>query len=264
MYKIIGIVLGFLFGFGFLGAFIGYLIGSSIDRTKDFGIGGINPLSNSHRKIIFLETTFTLMGKLAKVDGHISKDEIAHVEQFIKKMGMTPEHRKQAIEQFKRGSAPEFDITETLDTFMATCGQTLNLKQVLIMYLSIMAFADGKLDSAEEQLLKTVANRLGYSDADFEQMLEMLINQSHFSQGSQRKAASPSALDDAYKALGVSKDNSDKEIKTAYRKLMSQYHPDKLIGQGLPEDMIAVATEQAKEIQVAYDLIKKHREASKS
>ena len=40
---------------------------------------------------------------------------------------------------------------------------------------------------------------------------------------------------------------------------MSQYHPDKLIGQGLPEDMIKVATEQAKEVQVAYDLIKKHR-----
>jgi DnaJ like chaperone protein len=41
---------------------------------------------------------------------------------------------------------------------------------------------------------------------------------------------------------------------------MSQYHPDKLMGQGVPEDMIAVATEQAKEIQLAYDLIKKHRE----
>jgi DnaJ like chaperone protein len=67
------------------------------------------------------------------------------------------------------------------------------------------------------------------------------------------------ALDDAYKALGVSKDSSDAEIKRAYRKLMSQYHPDKLIGQGMPEDMIAMATEQAKDIQLAYDLIKKQR-----
>ena len=64
----------------------------------------------------------------------------------------------------------------------------------------------------------------------------------------------------SYKALGVSRDSSDKEIKRAYRKLMSQYHPDKLMGQGLPEDMISVATEQAKEVQTAYDLIKKHRE----
>jgi len=55
-------------------------------------------------------------------------------------------------------------------------------------------------------------------------------------------------------------EQSDQEIKRAYRKLMSQYHPDKLIGQGVPEDMIKVATEQAQEIQVAYDLIKKHRD----
>ena len=69
----------------------------------------------------------------------------------------------------------------------------------------------------------------------------------------------PFALDDAYKALGVTKESSDAEIKRAYRKLISQYHPDKLMGQGLPEDMVAMATEQAKEIQLAYDLIKKSR-----
>jgi hypothetical protein len=49
------------------------------------------------------------------------------------------------------------------------------------------------------------------------------------------------------------------EIKRAYRKLMSQYHPDKLTGQGLPDDMIAMATEKTKEIQLAYDLIQKRR-----
>ena len=84
----------------------------------------------------------------------------------------------------------------------------------------------------------------------------MVLNQSHFSAGQTNSA---SALDEAYKALGVTKDNTDQEIKRAYRKLISQYHPDKLIGQGLPEDMIAMATEQAKEIQLAHDLIKQSR-----
>ena len=125
------------------------------------------------------------------------------------------------------------------------------------MYLMVMALADGKLDPAEKDMLEHVSIRLGYSRAEFNQMLEMVLNQSHFAGG---QANSASALEDAYKALGVSKDNTDQEIKRAYRKLMSQYHPDKLIGQGLPEDMIAVATEQAKEIQVAYDLIKKSRQ----
>jgi DnaJ like chaperone protein len=59
--------------------------------------------------------------------------------------------------------------------------------------------------------------------------------------------------------LGVSKESSDQEIKRAYRKLMSQYHPDKLMGQGVPQDMINMATAQTQEIQTAYDLIKKSR-----
>jgi len=170
---------------------------------------------------------------------------------------MSPEHRKLAIEQFKRGSVADFDINTTLDEFMASCGHTSNLKQVLLMYLTVMALADGKLDPAEQELLEKIALRLNYSIAEFNQMLDMVLNQSHFAHGGGTQSAS--ALEDAYKALGVTKENSDQEIKRAYRKLMSQYHPDKLIGQGLPEDMIAVATEQAKEIQVAYDLIKKNR-----
>ncbi len=255
MFKFIGLILGFYF-LGFFGGFLGYLVGSSIDRAKDYGLGGINPLGTGQRRAVFIETVFVLMGKLAKADGHISKDEINHVEQFIQQMGMSAEHRSEAITQFKRGSTADFDITNTLDQFMTACGHTLNLKQVLLMYLIVMALADGKLDSAEQALLEKIALRLGYSSTEFKQLLDMVLNQSHFAGG---QVHSATALEDAYKALGVSKDNTNQEIKRAYRKLMSQYHPDKLIGQGLPEDMIAVATEQAQEIQVAYDLIKKQR-----
>lgn len=262
MFKII-LALGgfFLLGHSFFGGFLGYLIGSSIDRAQRYGMGGINPLGTSKRQAVFLETVFVLMGKLAKSDGHISESEIAHVEAFIKKNGMSAEHRRQAIEQFKLGSTANLDMTATLNQFMAACGHTLHLKQVLLMYLIVMALADGKLDSAEQTLLEKIALQLGYSLAQFKQMLEMVLNQAHFSQGGQKYASQNStlALEDAYKALGVTKSHTDKEIKRAYRKLISQYHPDKLIGQGLPEDMIAVATEQAKEIQVAYDLIKKQR-----
>ena len=238
--------------------FVGYFIGSSIDRAKDYGIGGINPLANGQRKEAFLETLFALMGSLAKADGHISKDEINHVEAFIQKMGMEAEHRKIAIDQFKRGSATHFKIDATLDHFMSVCGSTLNLKQTLLMYLIVLALADGKMDPAEQEMLEHISIRLGYSRSEFNHVLEMVLNQSHFSSGHAPKN-SASALEDAYKALGVTKTNTDQEIKRAYRKLMSQNHPDKLMGQGLPDDMIAVATEKAQEIQVAYDLIKSAR-----
>ncbi|MGJ8619869.1 MAG: co-chaperone DjlA [Methylophilaceae bacterium] len=255
MYKIIIALAGYYF-FGFFGALIGYFIGSSIDRAKNYGVGGMNPFGADQRKAVFFETVFVLMGKLAKADGLITKDEIDHVEIFIKKMGMTTAHREQAIAQFKRGSAEDFDIKETLDTFMTACGQTLNLKQMLMVYSIVMALADGKLDNAELALLEKIALHLGYNKAAFQQLLDMVLNQAHFATG---QPASATALADAYKALGVTEKNTNQEIKRAYRKLMSQYHPDKLIGQGLPEDMIAVATEQAKEIQVAYDLIKESR-----
>ena len=140
---------------------------------------------------------------------------------------------------------------------MAVCGNTRNLKQMLLVYLSVMALADGHFHPAEEALLTDLAARLGYDQAAFRHMLDMVLNQTHFAGGG--KATTAAALDDAYKALGVTKDSTDAEIKRAYRKLMSQYHPDKLIGQGVPEDMIAMATEQAKEIQIAYDLVKKSR-----
>jgi len=247
--------------FGFFGALIGYFIGGSIDRARSLGIGGINPLGTGQRRDVFLETVFTLMGKLAKADGVITKDEIDHVELFIEKVGMTAEHRARAITQFKRGSATDFDVATALNTFMDACGQTLNLKQMVLVYLIMMAFADGVLDKAEVALLEQIASRLGYSNAQFQQLLEMVLNQSHFSSGagSASQAASTNTLAGAYKAIGVTESNTDKEVKRSYRKLMSQYHPDKLIGQGLPEDMIAVATEKAKEIQVAYDLIKERR-----
>jgi len=255
VYKIIVALAGYYF-FGFFGGIIGYLIGGSIDRAKSYGVGGVNPFGAGQRKEVFLETVFVLMGKLAKADGVITKDEIDHVELFIEKMGMTAEHRDKAIAQFKRGSATDFEITEMLKIFMAACGQTLNLKQMVLVYLIVMAIADGKLDDTEVVLLEQIASHLGYSKTQFQQLLEMVLNQSHFGAG---QSHSTTVLADAYKALGVTEKNTDQEIKRSYRKLMSQYHPDKLIGQGLPEDMIAVATEKAKEIQIAYDLIKEQR-----
>jgi DnaJ like chaperone protein len=257
VFKLIGVIAGYLL-FGFFGALFGLFVGSFFDRMRVYGSGGMNPLQNALRQAVFLETVFISMGKLAKADGHVSQDEIDHVEQFMQKLNMTEIHRQQAIKLFKQGADPAFDIVPTYKRFMAVCGHTKNLREVLLVYLIVMALADGHFHPAEETLLAGIATHLGYDHASFRRMLDMVLNQSHFGGG---QANTAEALDDAYKALGVSKESSDAEIKRAYRKLMSQYHPDKLMGQGVPEDMIAMATEQAKEIQVAYDLIKKSRNA---
>ena len=124
------------------------------------------------------------------------------------------------------------------------------------MYLIVMALADNNLDLAEEKFLEKVALRLGYSQAEFKNLLEMTLNQGRFSENS---PTSESGIADAYKALGVSKTCTDQELKKAYRKLMSQHHPDKLVAKGLPEEMIKIANDKTQEIISAYELIKKHR-----
>lgn len=255
MFKLIGIAAGYYF-FGWWGVFPGLIVGAVIDRIRAFGQGALNPMQNAVRQAVFLETVFILMGKLAKADGRVSEEEIAHVEQFMQKLGMTEDHRQLAIAWFKKGADPEFDIEQTYKKFLAYCGHTRNLREVLLVYLIVMALADGHFHPEEEKLLSDIAGRLGFGPNAFKHLMDMVLNQSHFAAG---QADSVAVLEDAYKALGVAKASSDAEIKRAYRKLMSQYHPDKLMGQGVPEDMIKMATEQAKEIQVAYDLIRKSR-----
>lgn len=255
MFKLIGVFLGYYL-LGFWGALLGFFAGSFFDRVRIYGSGAANPLQNALRQAVFLETVFISMGKLAKADGHVSQDEIDHVEQFMQKLGMTEQHRQQAIVLFKKGADPAFDIKATYERFMSICGHTKDLKQVLLIYLIVMALADGHFHPAEEALLLDIAARLGFDRTAFLHLKDMVMNQSHFGGPLVDTADS---LEDAYKALGVTKESSDAEIKRAYRKLMSQHHPDKLIGQGMPADMVAMATEQAKEIQLAHDLIKRHR-----
>lgn len=260
MLKFILPLLAFFFGFGFFGILVAWFLGSSLDRFFSLGLGAMNPLTNVKRQTIFMETVFLLKGKLAKADGHISQDEISHVEQFMAQLGMTVEHRQKAVNLFKKGSTAGFSIDPVLDEFLIVCGHTKNLKQLLLVFLIAMALADGVVDQAEDSLLRTVAERLGFSSIEYERLIAMAKSQSHFAGGG-GSATTASDLDDAYSALGVSAESTDHEIKRAYRKLMSQYHPDKLMGQGVPEDMIQVATEKTQEVQSAYDLIKKYRKS---
>jgi DnaJ like chaperone protein len=255
VFKLIGIAVGFYL-WGWFGAVLCFILGAVIDRIRALGQGALNPLHAAVRQTVFLETVFIAMGRLAKADGRVSEAEIAHAEVLMQKLGMTPEHRRQAIALFKQGAAGEADMYAACRKFMSVCGHTHHLKEMLLVYLIVMAMADGEYHPEEEKLLTEIAGYLGYGPEAFKRLLDMVVNQTHFAGG---QVATETALDDAYKALGVGRDSSDAEVKRAYRKLMSKYHPDKLMGQGLPEDMIKVATEQAKDIQLAYDLISRQR-----
>ena len=83
--------------------------------------------------------------------------------------------------------------------------------------------------------------------------------QRSFGQGRQAPRSEETALEEAYKALGIAASATDKEVKTAYRRLINQHHPDKLASKGLPESMQEVAKEKTREIRTAYERIRDHR-----
>lgn len=260
--KIIGAVLGWYIGgplLALLGLGVGHLFDKGYNQIQAEG----SPERRREIEQTFFDTVFRLLGHLAKADGRVSESEIKQAEGYMDELGLTPEHRQQAIARFKEGVAKGFEPDAQLAHFRDVCGQRANLVRMLLIYLVNMALADGELDEQEVQVLRQVALGLGMNNAMFEQLLRMIQAQNSFRgyqhQGGAAQATSRDQLTQAYDALGVSPDASDAEVKKAYRKLMSEYHPDKLIGQGLPEDMIKEATERAQEIRTAYDLIKQER-----
>lgn len=257
-----GKIIAGLIGFSALGP-LGLLIGLYVGHQFDKGLGGFRPMSAEQQKEVrdsYFRTVFSLLGNLAKADGRISQAEIALAEALMGKMGLSSAHRKEAIELFKGGAKGDFSLDKTLDSFMATCGRHNNLKRSLLNDLISLAIADGELHRAEQDLLRTIAGRLGFSAALFDQFIAMIKAQAQFKDstgggGSYKAQTSANQLSAAYTALGVEQSSSDSQIKRAYRKLISENHPDKLIGQGMPEDMVKLATERTQEIQTAYDLI---------
>jgi len=258
---------------GFIGLFVGAFIsfklsGGLIGQLSGFGnVGGITGIK-TEKQSLFFKTAFSLMGTLAKADGRVSEQEIAHVEKFMTQLNMSTKNRKQAINHFKEGSKADFEIEALIRKFNTVTAASPNLKQMLMVYLVRVALADGQLHPKETELLREIATQLGYSEQAFEQFMAMLQGQDQFAGGAYQRGGSSagmggytsaSAIDSAYQAIGVSKDDTDANIKKAYRRLVREYHPDKLMGQGLPEAMIKEATERSQEIQTAYDLIKKSR-----
>ena len=262
--------IGYLIGH-WVGLAIGLLAGHWIDR-KVMMVQAWNPLrpwrpgEQAAITEVLLDTAFALMGHLAKSDGRVSEAEIAQAEALMSRMGLNEEQRHRARERFRDGKSPDFPLDDTVKAFSHRIRHRRHLMLVFLEMLLSAALADGVLSSEEEQILMRVADGLGVPPQHFQQIMRMLAAQARFQTGAGGPGAGPgagpasaTALEDAYDVLGVSASASDAEIKKSYRRLMSQHHPDKLAAQGVPDEMIRVATEKSARISSAYDLIKKHR-----
>lgn len=257
--KLVAGLIGLLVA-GPLGLLLGLLLGHAFDRgllrTLQFG----SPERIARIQKSFFDTCFLLLGHVAKADGRISEREVEHTETLFRQMGLDGEQRQEAIRLFKQGAAQGFDPGPVIAEFLHVCHGQRRLTQTLLLFLISLALADHALEPAEREVLGRLAGLLGYSEAQLDQLLNMARAQEHFHGERGATGVQPgTSLDDAYAALGVSPDVDERHLKRAYRKLMSEHHPDKLIARGVPEDMLKVATERAQEIQGAYDMIRRSR-----
>ena len=252
--TLIGGTLGFMFG-GPLGALLGAALGRNFDhgikitdQHGDFGAG-----QQERVQAAFFTTTFSVMGHIAKADGKVTADEIAATEAIMGRMQLNALQRKAAIKLFNEGKKDDFPLHDVLQQFRHECLRRRNLVQMFLEIQISTAMADGHLHSSEKRIIYSIGEQLGFDHASIEHLFS--FSGSGQSPGGHRRAP----LSSAYKVLGIDKGASDAEVKKAYRRLMSQHHPDKLIARGLPEEMIKLATEKTQQIKAAYEQIKESR-----
>ena len=262
--KVMGGTFGFMLG-GPLGAILGTAVGHQFDKGKESAERlSYEPGDQQRIQMAFFTATFSVMGHIAKADGRVSVEEIKLAKSVMDKMDLTDNLRQTAMRLFSEGKSADFPLDAALDQFRRECHRSTNLMRMFIEIELQIAFADGVLSQAEEQLLLHICERLGFSRFQFQSLKAIFQAQQRFSGGWEeaRKQAGVStrpSLNDAYAVLGLKADATDSEVKRAYRRLISQHHPDKLVAKGLPEEMMKIATEKTQQIRKAYELIQKSR-----
>lgn len=281
--QFIGKILGFMLGYKLFGGFFGCILGVFIGHWADKKLYELGSVSSSifgkplTRQSLFMQTTFAVLGHLAKSKGRVTEDDIQLARNLMATLKLDQANQQLAQKAFTLGKEADFPLRKVIQEFREACGQRSDLLRFFVEVQMQAALQDGNLEQAEQQILFTIAETIGMSRMQFEQMLAMVAAAQRFrsgyyqqqggyqqqsgyqrgSYGGYQQASNAPTLEDAYKVLGVTANDDQNTVKRAYRKLMNEHHPDKLVAKGLPPEMMEVAKEKAQQIQAAYDLINK-------
>lgn len=275
--KFLGLIIGWKLG-GFFGAICGVILGHLGDK-KLYELGTVNSTffkSKITRQLLFMQTTFAVLGHLSKAKGRVTEEDIQLALSLMQQMQLDDSNRRLAQDAFNRGKDADFPLRQVIREFRLGCGQRADLLRMFLYVQVQAAFVDSELDPAEKEILYIVAEELGLSRFQFEQMLAMEFAARQFSRGGYQHQGyqgnyqyqqqggqqyggyqqhSGPTVEDAYQVLGVSATDDQQTVKRAYRRLMNENHPDKLVAKGLPKEMLEMAKEKTQQIQAAYDLI---------
>ncbi len=274
--SIAGGTLGFMVG-GPLGAVVGAAIGHStqrrarkqIDFDSQADFGGEDAL-NERRQLAVFSATFSVLGYVSKADGRVSVEEVEYAKAAMDRMELNSEQKKFAIESFRHGKSSNFNFDGVMRQLNFELGRDKNLKRVFLGFQIEVAFADGILGAEEKSIIHKIGDYLGITRFEVEHLIvqyEDLTNQGQYNgdqyrqDNYQKSSRSNIASDEDYNLLGLKRNASLAEVKRAYHSKIRQYHPDKLISKGLPEEMMKFANEKSEKLNGAYQRIRKEKSA---
>ena len=257
-----GKVIGGAFGF-MLGGPLGALMGAARGHNFDKGMGGLSdsgfsPGAQERVQGAFFAATFSVMGYVAKADGQVTRDEIDIAKAIMTQLNLSPDMQKAAQRLFNEGKQEGFPLEDVLEQLRQECHRRETLLRMFIEIQLHAAYADGVVHPAERKVIERIGEVLRFTPHEVDHLEAMVRAQR---QTGRQAAGQPAGLSvqEAHSVLDIATSSSDAEVKKAYRRLMSQHHPDKLVSKGLPEEMMELAKEKTQEIRSAYEVIKKSR-----
>ena len=260
--KALGALIG-VFTAGPVGALFGTFIGHLFDvqaesaRGDEAGDDAAPEPSPAQIQEAFFRATFQTMGHLAKADGRVSEDEIRAARAMMSEFRLGEREVQVAIDLFTQGKSRDLPLESLLRELRRSCRRRPDLCRMFVQIQLQTALWGGSLNPAGREVLARVCATLGVSAYEVVQMEALLRMQ----QAARRPEVRPTVdrVAEAYEVLGVSRSASDGEVTKAYRRLMNQNHPDKLVAKGLPESMMKVAEEKTRQIRAAYELLREAR-----
>jgi DnaJ like chaperone protein len=242
--------LGLFFG-GPLGAMAGAALGHLlIDKRADFldkaipASQRLRPRNAERTQAAYFISLFSILGKLSKIDGVVTTHEIAVTERFINSLPIADREKQFAREIFSEAKNSPYSIEDFAIQFYQTTRQQPAVLYSLFDLLFQIAAADGTLHPAEESALRRIKDTFQLSDEQFNNTKSVYFKD----------------LDRYYKILNCRPESTNDEIRSSYKKLVKDFHPDRIISKGLPEEFTDFATKRFREIQEAYERIKRERQ----
>ncbi len=238
----------------FLGGPLGAIAGAALGHhLVDRRINGAGLTMDSTRgpqlrqaeqaQATYFISLFSVLGKLSKIDGVVTREEIAVVDGFIDGLPMAGREKQFARQIFNEAKESRYSIEDfAIQLYQAVGAQPALLLSFLDLLFQIAA-ADGKFHPAEEAALKKIKDIFNVSNQQFEDI----------------KAVYFKDINKYYKTLNCSSESSNEEIKTSYKKLVKEFHPDTIISKGLPEEFIDFASKRFQEIHESYQKIRQER-----